>query len=73
MLKVLQVKGVPQGGSISNILSDIYLSYYESNIVQDNFYLSRYLDDLIIFGTDKTFDFDQRKIYSSDMILKNTN
>ena len=43
-----QKRGVPQGGSISSILCNIYLSYYEDKQTFDDFILYRYIDDVLV-------------------------
>jgi hypothetical protein len=48
-----QINGITQGGPASNSLANLYLSYFESEIVNNsNCYLFRYIDDLIIFSRD---------------------
>lgn len=43
------IKGVPQGLPISNIISDIYLSEFDiKNILSKNYKYFRYVDDIII-------------------------
>lgn len=49
--------GIPQGLSISNILAEIYISEIDKNYLnKKDIYYVRYVDDILIFCTDKEVD-----------------
>ena len=45
----LEVKGIPQGLSISNILAEIYLIELDLELKQSNAIYLRYVDDILVF------------------------
>ena len=56
--------GLPRGLSISSILAEIYLNDFDSEITrtQGVFYYARYVDDIIIFCTNKQIRDDVKNI-----------
>ncbi|MEK6511822.1 reverse transcriptase domain-containing protein [Myroides odoratimimus] len=46
-------KGIPQGNALSPLLSNIYLSDFDQNIISDNYNLVRYADDFVIVAPSK--------------------
>jgi len=43
------VSGLPQGGSLSPVLSNLFLDRFDRNMQDENFRLVRYADDFILF------------------------
>jgi len=48
-----RLRGVPQGGVISPLLSNIYLDYLDRKLLDEHYRLVRYADDFIILCNDR--------------------
>lgn len=58
--KLISAKGLPRGLSISSVMSELYMKYFDLEIrrLDDVFYYARFVDDIIIFCVNKTIQED---------------
>lgn len=65
----LQKVGIPQGGCTSSILADLYLYHYESNFMNNDILLYRYIDDIILLYTNDCKIYDLPVKYPRNLEL----